>query len=347
MPVPWAYALFTLLLGYGSAILYNIYRHWEDPNKFPHRLNEVLYGILYYVLGFVSLTLFANDGLSAAFENTLYMYLTFGLLIFDAIWWFFNFIPNMLYCRKHPEEKANRSFQKFADAICANQKDTLGRDISRKLLHILLMGIVIGFYVFGRANEATLNASWGSYWSFCKFWYVLIGVAFCNMFTLADLVKTNKIYWIPGWANKWFSTSLTPRELYSYITSIPYILSLALFMAAPIQVLFVATVVSAVGDGAASIFGKAFGKHKFPAYLDKKKSFEGLLAGITASFLSTILIMLIFPVTGQSNLLVLAIGLSSGVLFAMIDMFARKIADNILNVILPGFATWLLLLPLL
>jgi dolichol kinase len=330
---------------YGCAMLINISIHWHDPNKIPHRLNEILYGFLYVLFGFLSPFLFINDNLSYGLENNLYMFLFLAFITLDAFWWFGNFIPNMIYCKQHPEEMINRRYEDFAKKLQENHVESLKCDVSRKSLHILLMALVIGLYIYAQSNAAIIQSVWQNNWAFCKFFYTLLAFGFCNMFTLEDITRVNRFHWLPKWARKWLSTSLTPKELYTYISSIPYILSLILFQFAPVQVLFIATVVSAVGDGAASIVGKSIGKHKFPEFLDHKKSFEGLFAGMSASFITTMLVMVMFPVAFQTPMLIIAIGLATTVIFALIDLFARKIADNLLNVLLPGIAVLLLLLP--
>ena len=110
----------------------------------------------------------------------------------------------------------------------------------------------------------------------------------------------------------------------------------------PIQAIFIGLAISAIGDGSASIIGKSIGKHKFPKWLDYKKSFEGLFAGSFASLISAIIILLIFPFSNQSNWLVLMIGVGSMMIFAFNDLFNRKIADNITNSLFPALFTWAL-----
>lgn len=345
--VPWAYALMAEFYFYGLLILVNIGRNWNNPNKIQFRMNEVLYGCLYLLFGYLSLSLFANDGLSYETENKFYMLIFLFLLGLDAFWWLGNFVPNMIECKRHPEIKEQRKFSDFIDMVQTHHKDTVFRDLTRKFLHVILVGIVIGFYLMTKSNASNLDLKYENWWAFCKFLYVIIAFGFCNMFTLADVIRTAKYHWIPGWARKWYATSLNPKEIYTIISSVPYVLSMALLVFGPIQVLFIAAVVSSVGDGCASVFGKAIGKHKFPSFLDKKKSFEGLLAGMIGSLITTIMVLIYFPVQGQTSLMILAIGLSSMMIFAMIDLFARKIADNILNVLLPGISAWLLLAPIL
>jgi hypothetical protein len=47
-----------------------------------------------------------------------------------------------------------------------------------------------------------------------------------------------------------------------------------------------------------------------------------------------------FPFPNGSIWLIMGISLTAATIFAMIDMFSRKIADNITNVLLPALFTW-------
>ena len=187
------------------------------PTKCRIGPNELLYGVLYYIFGFASPYLFASDHLTFGLENTLFMYLFLGFIGLDAFWWIGNFLPNIIYCKQHPEEIQKRSFSEFAEKLENNHSETLKRDVSRKLLHVILMVLVIGLYLYARANQVLIQNTWENYWAFCKFCYTFIAFAFCNMFTLADMTRVNKFHWLPQWARKWFSTSLSPkRTLYVY-----------------------------------------------------------------------------------------------------------------------------------
>ncbi|MHA1821150.1 MAG: phosphatidate cytidylyltransferase, partial [Promethearchaeota archaeon] len=253
---------------------------------------------------------------------------------------------NIIACKKHPELKEERSYQKFIQFITENNVETIKRDATRKFLHVFMFSIVVGLYVFATMNKSLVQDQWGfiNYWAFCKFFYTFIAYAFNNMFTLADLVRNNKFYWLPNWARKWFSTSIDPREGNTFISSIPYVLTLSLFQFAPPQILFIATSMSTFADASASLFGRAFGKHHFPEKLDSKKTYEGLIAGALAAFLSTALILVAFPLQNQNYGIIVMVGTVSTMVFIIIDMFIQKIADNITNVLFAGLASWLVII---
>lgn len=343
MIIGWNIGVLCETLAYGTAILISLITHWNDDAKKPHRINEMLYVIFFYTFGISSLFLFEADNLSFTMENRYYMILFLSFLAMDLFWWLFNLGPNVIKCKRNPELYDDRRYEEFVKYIKKHQAGSnIKGDLTRKGLHVLMFSIVVGFFVYARADATAIEENWGDYWAFCKFMYTLIAYGFVFMFSLADLMRHNMYYALPNWARKWFKTSIAPREAYTFISSIPYVLALSLFMFTPHQVLFVATAVSTFADAGASVVGKLTGKHKFPEHLDCKKCYEGLFAGSMMAFLSSTMVLILFPFPGQNELFVLAVGSISTVIFALTDLYVRKIADNITNVILPGIATLIL-----
>ena len=89
------------------------------------------------------------------------MYLFIGFIGLDAFWWIGNFLPNIIYCKQHPEEIQKRSFSEFAEKLENNHSETLKHDVSRKLLHVILIVIVIGLYLYARAIQVLIQNTWG------------------------------------------------------------------------------------------------------------------------------------------------------------------------------------------
>lgn len=343
--IGWNLGVLCETLAYGTAILYSLIKHWHDETKKEHRINELIYVLFFYIFGISSLFLFEGDNLSYEVENRYYMILFLTFLALDIFWWGLNLIPNLVKCKKHPELLEDRKYEDFVVYIKKHQAGSnIKGDITRKFLHVLMFGIVVGMFVYARANQAQIEIMWENYWAFSKFIYTLIAYGFVFMFSLADLMRHNLYHALPNWARKWFKTSIAPREAYTFISSIPYVITLSLFMFAPYQVLFVATAVSTFADAGASIVGKLIGKHKFPDHLDSKKSYEGLFAGCMMAFLSSTMLLILFPFPGQTDVFVLAIGSICTVIFACTDLFIQKIADNVTNVLIPGIFTWILAL---
>jgi dolichol kinase len=350
MVVPWSFAVVFECFLYAGLVIFGLKKTWNIPEKKPHRANEIFYAILFIIFGCVSPFLFYGDNLPFELENRLYMTLYLVYLTLDCFWMVGNFLPNIIRCRKNPELKESLGIEPFLAFIKANHIDTVKRDLSRKMLHVIMWCIVVLLYTWAFFNQTLVEDTWAftNYWAFTKFCWTLIAYGITFMFTLGDFVRISYHHWLPNWARKWYRTSIAPREAYTYISSIPYVLTLSLFQFAPIQVIFIATGVSTYADSAASIIGKSMGKHKFPAKTifgkaDTKKSYEGLLAGSFAAFLSAALTLSLFPVPNQNLGLLMGIGTVCMLLFASIDFFITKVADNITNVLFPGLMVWLML----
>ncbi len=143
------------------------------------------------------------------------------------------------------------------------RNDDIIKDLTRKLLHFVLFGVVWGFYALSITFASTL-ATWGlTPIAFRNFIYVGLGFFFIFMFTTADMVRVYKFHDLSDWAINWYAKSMEPKtEAYSYISSVPFLLTLLLFIFSPIQVLLSACVVACVADAMASIVGKSYGHHK-------------------------------------------------------------------------------------
>ncbi len=116
-------------------------------------------------------------------------------------------------------------------------------------------------------------------------------------------------------------------------------------MFSPFNVLVAASSISCLADGVASVVGKSFGHHKFNNFGKfPNKSFEGLFSGMFIAFLGPFLVFYVFLPTPQISLITaIGLGLISALIFLLVDSFSTKIADNILNTILPGLAFLLIL----
>jgi phytol kinase len=99
-----------------------------------------------------------------------------------------------------------------------------------------------------------------------------------------------------------------------------------------------------VGDSMASIVGKSMGRHKMKFGIHPNKSFEGMIAGTLSTFISVVLLFVMYPLAGVNSLLILGIGAIAAMTFAFIDMFGRIFTDNITNTLIPGLIIWGILL---
>jgi dolichol kinase len=338
----------AILWFYGLLIAATTIKNWNHSNKTQRvKYSEIVYAIAYELNGFAMLYLFNQTTISNDTETILYLIL---LVLFVCVlgWLWSNVLYTSIRIRKHPEilnDNAipTRNMEKFLKEL--NEKydknprnDDIVKDLTRKALHFVLLAGVWGLYALPNLIQPTLT-EWGlSAIAFRNFSYMAIGFFFIFMFTTADMVRIYKFHLLPDWAMAWYNKSMEPKtESYTYISSIPFVLTLLLFSFFPIQVLLCTCMVSCVGDAMASIIGKSFGKHKmtnFGRY--PHKSFEGLIAGVFSSFIGVIIVFQIYPMDGVTNTIEIVLGLLAAVAFIYVDAFSKYIVDNVLNSVIPG-----------
>ena len=222
------------------------------------------------------------------------------------------------------------------------KNDDVIKDLSRKLLHVIMLSIIIGLNSYANSISDRLTDNGLTPIAFRNTLYLFLAGLFVFMFTLEDLYRMCAFHCCPNWARNWLTKSLDPRsESYTFISSVPFLQTMLLFIFAPIQVLFAAAVVSCVADSVASIVGKSMGKHKLANVgFYPNKSVEGLLAGVFATLIGVILVFVYYPIPNVGPMLIFSIALVISLIFALIDLFGKYIADNVLNTLIPGLVIW-------
>jgi dolichol kinase len=339
-PLAWCNAAAFWILG--GVVLYHVLSRWKNPEKQASKYSEILYVFYFAVLGYYVLRLFEEAPVRSG-------YIFHGILlvfIIAVVFWLLviNVLPNYRAVQKNPTLRQTRNYEQFI--IEVNQKYTKGtkddvvKDFSRKILHFIqFTGIVI---IHVAAFEfASVYAPLGiNPFSMRNFLYVMIASFFIFMFMVADLYRMTNFSYLPDWAHRWYAKSLEPRnETWTYNAAAPILLANLLFThpIVPVPVFLSATFISCVADALASMVGKFYGRHKlihfgrFP-----HKSYEGLLAGMIASFIGVTIIFLAFPIAGLSSWQLLGCGVFAMVTFLYTDAFARYIGDNVLNSLISG-----------
>lgn len=346
-----------ILWFYGSYVLIIDLWNWNHPKKrLRDKYSEIVYAIAFYIDGYIVLTLFDNESINDFMFNRLY---TIMVVFFMAvlIWlWIFNVLYTYLRIQRKPDilrknAIPTRNLELFLNQLEIKYQDNpknddIIKDLSRKLLHVVLLAFVIGLHYFA-LWYAPVTAQWGlSAIAFRNYLYVIAAFFFVIMFTTADSVRVYKFHLLPDWAIKWYAKSIEPKsEAYTYISSVPFLLTVLLFIHAPIQILFSVAWVSCISDAVASVVGKSYGKHKmtnFGRY--PNKSFEGLLAGAFAAFIGVYLLFEWYPMNNVTGTLLQPIlGLVVALVFVLIDAFSKYIVDNVENTLLPGMVLYTIL----
>src|SRR6056297_732641 len=341
-----------IFCGMGLIVLNHVRVNWDNEKKKPYRYSEIIDGVLFFVMGYMFLTFLDKESVAAKNARN------FNLIIFIIniliLIWIEGLNINIYRrkCKKNPELVEERNYDKFLKKLKnaydekSHRKDII-KDLTRKFLHIVILGVVFGVYGLANADfmQDNLN-NWGlTPIAFRNGVYLLAAGFFVLMFSYADSIRLSHFEYCPDWAHKWYFKSLEPStESYTYISSVPFLLSLASLLYIPYDaVIFSAAMISCIADAAASVIGKSFGDHKMENFgVYPEKSFEGMLAGAFSAYISVFLVFHTFhkaTPAGWDNLLAFI----GAVIFILIDAYGKAVADNILNTLIPAYVFWIIL----
>ncbi len=311
-------------------------QHYKKPELKEYAINDFLLACIYFFCCAVFPFMYTTTGITQPWEDL--FYLLADVVLYGFLGFLMCYIVREVFrARKNPARKEERSYQRLMEKSAGFAMDTK-RDSLRKLLHLIPVAVVLLIYFASLVLEPSLPAGLTAR-GFAYFAIVTIGYAFVAMFMLAEtlrLINYNKLFWLaPDWAHKWFASSLKESEKQAMISSIPVVLCLMPFLFGPFTVFVTVALVESLADAMASIIGKRFGKHKIKAC--PHKSWEGLFGGGITAFLMTLLGFVLAPwwsVVSWPQVLMLATG--NALVFAAIDVFSKRIMDNILNPLLIG-----------
>ncbi len=345
----WIDAIFFWIMGVLLFIHLVKWKNKEKKNK--DKYSEILESILFILIGFYVLNMIPNTSFA---QKSFYIIHIISFSVLTIFFLGLNVLPNYFRVKKNPDYRKEITYAKFLKSLDEKytsekerEKVDKFKDLTRKLLHIIQFFGVLGLhfisiYVVGK------NDNWGiSYLEFRNFIYILISGFFWIMILTGDLTRINNWRYLPKWGMVWFEKSLEPiKERWTLNAVTPILLANLTWIHPifPTQVLFSAVWVSCIGDAIASIIGKNFGKKKLKIGYYPEKTLEGLITGILTSFSGIFLIFIIFPIGGLPIYAIFLISFMSGLVFALSDLFIKIFCDNLVNGLLTGFSTWILIL---
>ncbi|MFX1238699.1 MAG: diacylglycerol/polyprenol kinase family protein [Promethearchaeota archaeon] len=247
--------------------------------------------------------------------------------------------------KKNPAIRERRTIEEFIksyDEENNNEEHSYKTDITRKALHLFPAALIIFIWVY------SVNL-WGNLWRqdlvwgisgeyYGKLLILTIGYSGILIFAALDYVRLsthifnrNLYHLIPDRVIKLLGKSIKRKEIYEFTKPVALVLTLAIIFFLPFPVFCAAALIATLGDAAASLFGKRFGRVR----LSKKsqKTLEGCIAGFLTSFGLSVLSFLVFGdvMTHEKILIVSFIG---AIVFLVIDITNPRIDDNILNPLL-------------
>lgn len=306
--------------------------------------NEILVALLFLFSGILFPFMYiAHSDLAQGTLDFLWL-TTSVILIIECLIWTTILVKNAGKTKKNPALVWD--YASFCEEFQATWKYDFKKDVERKLLHLLPVAVIFFFWTMGMILEAFgVLAQWGLDTYSFAFWLIItVGFAFCVMFQFADLARLSKPNLLPKWAQAWYSKSMKPDELNTFISSAPLVLSFVPFVFAPFPIFAAVALITAGADAAASLVGKKYGKRKFRE--SSVKTIEGYVAGAGMTFMIVVIISGIYINWMAVNMvIILSMAIVASITFFLVDAFLSKsITDNILNPILTGVGMWVLVL---
>ena len=340
------YFLPTTVIFISLAIFTFVYtiKNREQKRKRKIFANELLIGALFLLSGIIFPFMYqAHSNLSPETLNFLWLS-TSLILTIETLVWISILIKNSFKMKRHPELVWD--YDSFCVEFKANWKYDFKKDVERKLLHLLPVAVILVFWSLGVIlNALGVLEKWGLDTYSFAFWLIItIGFGFCIMFQVADLARLTKPQLLPGWAQKWYSKSMKPDELDTFVSSAPMVLSFVPFVFAPFPIFATVALITAVADAVASLVGKKYGKRRFRE--NSIKTIEGYVAGAGMTFIIVIIVAGIYINWMAVNIvIILTMAIVASIIFFLVDAFLSKsITDNILNPILTGIGMWFILI---
>ena len=335
-----------------------------------HSIFPVLVSIFYFLNGILQLKLafalkhrFSEHNLSTSIATVLlwiFASISYPYLIqkaegslpnyeFHSFFWIVIFTPFCIFIilfyqytllKKKPELREKRQ-PKNLEIILKNTGDEGDNystyvDLKRKLLHLVPAVLIIVLYFLG-IRIMNVNLSY----------YLIITVGYLGIYVFAmlDLVRfswltgsTRYYELLPNNVLELMTSAMKPKELIEFIKSSALILAMIPVFFFDFGIFVATALIATIGDGCASIFGKTFGKKKFPR--NSPKTVIGYIAGFLGSLCLALTSILIFQPEYVMEKTVF-LSFTAAILFFLVDISNARIDDNILNSIVIGIITGL------
>ncbi len=247
--------------------------------------------------------------------------------------------------KNNPSIRERRTVEKFIEIhglTTKNNTHSFKTDITRKMLHLFPALLIMFLWLFA------INI-WGDLWSqegiwgitaqdFGKMLILTVGYSGILIFAALDYVRLapllferNLFHLLPDNVLNLLGKAMKGQELYGFTKPATLVLAFSTIFFFPFPIFFAAALIATLGDGAASIMGKCFGKKNFPK--NSPKTLIGYMAGFIASLGVAFLSLIIF-LQGLNLIKNIIISLAGATVFFLIDISTVKLDDNILNPII-------------
>ncbi len=331
-----------IMVGYCVITLFYTVNNMKEKKRNKVFINEVAIATLFLFAGlsFPFLYQFHSPELTQETLNLLWFWSSI-IFSLEMIIWAGILTYNTRISKRDSELMKKRDYNEYKKKVLDKWVDDLKSELGRKVLHIFTGSVIFICWTIGiLLNEVGfLRIVKLDVYSFSYWWIITIGFAFVIMFQIADLARLNRAYMLPNWARKWY-LSMRPKELETFIASTPLVLAFVPFIFPPFPIFAAVALITTVADGLACIIGKKYGSH--PLRKNSKKTIEGFIAGSSSTFIIVVIIMILYDSWIEMDFFgIFIMAMVATLMFMIVDLFIKRISDNIMNPILTGLAMWI------
>ena len=321
---------------FGILIIRYARKSRSDPDKGDrYYINEMLIGITTLIVAAIYPWLLTIASSNIYIVGQIYFHIWDSLTVQFIIWAIYLWrarVNNIKKNRFQPYDEWKAQIRKMHES-----QPEWKLDVRRKLMHLLPPAVIIGGYyaaIYAEPIVAQYMQAWDVFSISVLIWGS-VALNFVFIFFIADLIRLNDFNRMGHFGKKWYEKQITLKELDTFTTTTPMVLSMIPFLFAPLPIFFSVVLIGTIADAAASTVGKYLGKVRSTK---TQKTIEGYIAGVVVTIACVHLGFLIAPLPNVSTTLVWIMALTAGFCFLMVDIFAKKISDNFLNPFTTGLA---------
>jgi dolichol kinase len=318
------------LVAMGLVTIWYVSKSRNKPEKAGHPeygINELLTRIYYLLFAAIYPFAFTRLELNPYVEGQICYHIWFSLSVN-----IFLHSRNIWRGRRKTERTGRvADFNVWKEELRAEWKGSWAKDLERKLMHLIPIGIIYGTYFLGIALEPSIAPYEWTGLAFTYFMAVALALHMLFVMTMGDLTRLISFKHFGALGRNWFRGASRPSEYDTFTSAGPMGLSILAFILAPLPILFAVGTIGAVSDAAAALVGKTWGNSKIGHKRPSGKTIEGYIGGVVVTYLIVFFTMSWIAPATITGLEIHAMAIGASLAFLFVDIFAKKVSDNFLN----------------
>ena len=224
---------------FGILIIRYARKSRSDPDKGDrYYINEMLIGITTLIVAAIYPWLLPIASSNIYIVGQIYFHIWDSLTVQFIIWAIYLWrarVNNIKKNRFQPYDEWKAQIRKMHES-----QPEWKLDVRRKLMHLLPPAVIIGGYyaaIYAEPIVAQYMQAWDVFSISVLIWGS-VALNFVFIFFIADLIRLNDFNRMGHFGKKWYEKQITLKELDTFTTTTPMVLSMIPFLFAPLLFLF-------------------------------------------------------------------------------------------------------------